>query len=150
MFWFSLSNNCSTWFIMFQWTLVCKYTCSTWFAMFQYTLLCNICFLFHFFPTLWPFPFFLDHSELKVRLGKINVEDVCLTIIEDDDGFPKFVINCVDVLFKVGLGAMMVSLNLEKIMDLLVKEWWMIGFCKVKPRHNNNTCSNSWSSTKKF
>jgi hypothetical protein len=53
-------------------------------------------------------------------------------------------------LFKVGLGAMMVSLNLEKIMDLLVKEWWMIGFCKVKPRHNNNTCSNSWSSTKKF
>jgi hypothetical protein len=65
----------------------------------------------------------LDHLELKVRLGKMNVEeDVCLTIIEDDDGFPKFVINCVDVLFKVGLGAMMVSLNLEKIMDLLVKE----------------------------
>jgi hypothetical protein len=64
----------------------------------------------------------LDHSKLKVKLGKRNVEDVCLTIIEDDDGFPKFVVNCVDVLFKVGLGVMMVSLNLEKIMDLLVKE----------------------------
>jgi len=42
--------------------------------------------------------------ELKVRLGKMNVEeDACLTIIEDDDGFP-IVVNCVGVLFKVGLG----------------------------------------------
>jgi len=54
----------------------------------------------------------LDHLELKVRLGKMNVEeDVCLTIIEDDDGFPKFVVSCVGVLFKVELGVMMVSLN---------------------------------------
>jgi hypothetical protein len=30
-------------------------------------------------------------------------------------------------LFKVGLGVMMVNLNLKKVMDLLVREWLMIG-----------------------
>ncbi len=86
---------------------------------------------------------------IEGRLGKMNVEEyVCLTIIEDDQGFPKFVVDYVVVLFKVGLGMMMVSLNLKKVMDLLVKDCWMIRFCKVKPRHNNNTCSNTWSSTK--
>lgn len=60
---------------------------------------------------------------IESRLSKMNVEeDVCLTIIEDDQGFPKFVVNCVVVLFKVGLGVMMVSLNLKKVMDWLVKE----------------------------
>lgn len=59
---------------------------------------------------------------IEGRLVKMNVkEDVCLTIIEDQ-GFPKFVVNCVVVLFKVGLGVMMVSWNLKKVMDLLVKE----------------------------
>jgi hypothetical protein len=53
----------------------------------------------------------------------MNVEeDVCLMIIDDDQGFPKFVVNCVVVLFKVGLGVMMVNLNLKKVMDLLVRE----------------------------
>jgi hypothetical protein len=59
---------------------------------------------------------------IEGRLGKMNVaEDVCLMIIEDQ-GFPKFFVNCVVVLFKVGLGVMMVSLNLKKIMDFIVKD----------------------------
>ncbi len=59
---------------------------------------------------------------IEGRLGKMNVEeDVCLTIVKDK-GFPKFVVICVVVLFKVGLGVMLVNLHLKKVMDLLVKE----------------------------